>query len=160
MRDRFLADSVVSLLAREPTARVAILAHNGHVQRTPVVWGTYLSAYPMGSYLAAALGDGYVAIGTTSTGERTSEMALDPSTEVGFRVVDAKLEAPQEGSFEAALQAAGLAGQLTLMPLRGAPPNVFTSLRAQSGYLTTDVTAAYDAIITLPRFTAQRDLGF
>jgi hypothetical protein len=33
-------------------------------------------------------------------------------------------------------------------------------IRAQSGYLTADVAAAYDGVITLPRVTVQRDLGF
>ena len=39
VRDRFLADSVLDVLSREPGARMIILAHNGHVQRLPVVWG-------------------------------------------------------------------------------------------------------------------------
>lgn len=160
VRDRFLADSVLALLDSEPQSRIVILAHNGHVQRRTVVWGSYISAYPMGMYLSAELGDDYVVIGTTTTGGNTSEMKLAPETEVGFRVIDAALEAPEAGSLEAALVAAQPGEQPLLIPTRRAPSGMFGSLRAQSGYLTTDVGKAYDAVIALPNFTVQRDLGF
>ena len=160
VRDRFLADSVLDVLAREPQARVVILAHNGHVQRLPVVWGDYVSAHPMGMYLSAELCDDYVVIGTTTTGDVTSEMELAPETEVGFRVVETQLEAPQPSSLEAALIAAQAGEQLSLVACRRAPAGMFSCLRAQSGYLTTDVTAAYDVILSLPKLTVQRDLGF
>ncbi len=162
VRDRFMADSVLALLEREPSARVALLSHNGHVQKEPVVWGDYLSALPLGRYLRHALGDGYRVIGTTTTGDRSSEMELDAAREVGFRVVDIALEPPQPGSLEAALVAVGLGERINLVPLRAAATAgvSFNRLRAQSGYLTAPVAAAYDAVITLPRLTLQQDLGF
>jgi erythromycin esterase len=160
VRDRFLADSVLDLIAREPEARVVVLAHNGHVQRLPVVWGDYVSAHPMGMYLSAALGTDYVVIGTTTTGTVTSEMALAPETDVGFRVIESQLETPLPSSLEAALIAAQAGNQLSLIPCRKAPVGMFSCLRAQSGYLTVDVAAAYDAVISLPKLTVQHDLGF
>lgn len=162
VRDRFMADSVLAMLEREPEARIALLAHNGHVQREPVVWGDYLSAHPMGLYLDGALGDRYRVIGTTTTGDRTSEMTFDMSRDVGFAVVEAELEPPQEGSPEAALVAAGLGDRVTLSEVRRAPECglSFDRVRAQSGYLVGNIATAYDAIVALPRFTVQRELGF
>ncbi len=161
-RDRFMAGSLLTLLEREPEVRVVLLAHNGHVQKQPVVWGDYLSAHPLGMYLDGTLGDAYRVIGTTTTGGVSSEMELDPSVPVGFRVVQAPLEPPQSGSLEAALIAAGFGDRLTLASLRRAATAglSFQRIRAQSGYLTYDVAAAYDAVISLPRLTIQRDLGF
>jgi len=161
-RDRFMADSLLALLESEPEVRVVLLAHNGHVQKQPVVWGDYLSAHPLGMYLDRTLGDAYRVIGTTTTGGVSSEMELDPSVPVGFRVVQAALEPPQPGSLEAALLAAGFGDRLALASLRRAAAAglTFQRIRAQSGYLTSDVAAAYDAIISLPRLTVQRDLGF
>jgi erythromycin esterase len=157
-----MADSLLALLESEPDVRVVLLAHNGHVQKQPVVWGDYLSAHPLGMYLDRTLGDAYRVIGTTTTGGVSSEMELDPSVPVGFRVVQAALEPPQPGSLEAALLAAGFSDRLTLASLRRAAAAglSFQRIRAQSGYLTCDVTAAYDAVISLPRLTVQRDLGF
>jgi erythromycin esterase len=161
-RDRFMADSLLALLEREPAARVVLLAHNGHVQKQPVVWGDYLSAHPLGMYLHRMLGDAYRVIGTTTTGAVSSEMELDPSVPVGFRVVQAALDPPQPGSLEATLLAAGFGDLPTLASLHRASAAglSFQRIRAQSGYLTCDVAAAYDAIISLPRLTVQHDLGF
>lgn len=161
-RDRFMADSLLALLESEPGVRVVLLAHNGHVQKLPVVWGDYLSAHPLGMYLDRTLGDAYRVIGTTTTGGVSSEMELAPNVPVGFRVVKAALEPPQPGSIEAALVAAGLGDRLTLASLRrvAAAGQSFQRIRAQSGYLTCDVAGAYDAVISLPRLTIQSDLGF
>lgn len=73
-RDRFMADSLLALLESEPEVRVVLLAHNGHVQKQPVVWGDYLSAHPLGMYLDRTLGEAYRVIGTTTTGPVSSEM--------------------------------------------------------------------------------------
>lgn len=59
-RDVFMADTVRWVLEREE--RVLVSAHDGHVQRTP-----YDGTPTLGGLLADALGDGYVAIGTTFT---------------------------------------------------------------------------------------------
>jgi erythromycin esterase len=113
-------------------------------------------------YLDRALGDAYRVIGTTTTGAQTSEMSLDPGVPVGFRVVEATLGEPEPGSLEAALVAAGLGDRPTLVSLRRAAAVgfAFQRLRAQTGYLTGDVAAGYDAGLSLPRLTVQRDLGF
>lgn len=113
-------------------------------------------------YRDRALGDAYRVIGTTATGGQSSEMNLDPSVPVGFRVVEAPLEPPQSGSLDASLIAASLADRFALASLRRAAAAGLSlqRIRAQSGYLTSDLAAACDAVISLPRLTVQRDLGF
>lgn len=162
VRDRFMADRVLELLEHEPDARVVLLAHNAHVQKQPVIWGDYLSAYPMGMYLHRSLGDAYCVIGTTTTDDHTSEMELDPSTEVGFRVVDTPLDPPENGSVEAALIAAGLGDRITFCPLdKAAGAGIqFDRVRSQAGCLTGDISAAYDGLLNLPRITVDKRLGF
>lgn len=162
VRDRFMADSVLEVLEGKPDARVALLAHNAHVQKQPVVWGDYLSAHPMGMYLHRTLGDGYRVVGTTTTDDHTSEMKLDPEREVGFVVVDSPIDPPQHGSLEAGLVSAGLGDRLTLTSLRGAAEAgiAFDQIRAQSGYLSADVGAAYDGVLTIPEITLDTNLGF
>ncbi|WP_433517541.1 erythromycin esterase family protein [Nonomuraea sp. CA-143628] len=59
LRDEFLADNV-GLLLRDPTARVAVWAHNGHVKKSPMT-GTDIPT--MGRHLAHRLGDAYYALG-------------------------------------------------------------------------------------------------
>lgn len=162
VRDRFMADRVLELLEDEPDTRVVLLAHNAHVQKQPVVWGEYLSAYPMGMYLHRAFGEAYCVIGTTTTDDHTSEMELDPQTEVGFRVVDAPIEAPEDGSVEAALIEAGLGDRITFCRLdKAAEAGIkFDRVRSQAGYLTGDIPAAYDGLLNIPRITVDTKLGF
>jgi erythromycin esterase len=61
-RDRAMADNVLAILADEPTAKIAFLAHNAHVQR-----GELASAAPghlaAGEHLARDLGGAYYALG-------------------------------------------------------------------------------------------------
>jgi len=163
VRDRFMADSLLDILKREPKARVVLLAHNGHVQKEPVVWNGYLnSALSLGFYLSNDLGDDYRVIGTSTTDNHTSEMDLNATSEVGFTVNDIPLERPEKGSLEAELVSAGLGDQITLTALRkSADAGIsFDRIRAQSGYLVGNITAAYDGILVLPTVTVQSDLGF
>ena len=161
-RDRFMADSLLALLNDEPEERIILLAHNGHVQKQPVVWGDYLAAHPLGLYLDQALGDAYRVIGTTTTGPLSSEMELDPEVPVGFRVVEAPIGDPPVGSPEAALVEAGHGERPSLVSLHAATTagRSFGCIRAQSGHLTCDVATAYDALVSVPHLTVQQDLGF
>ena len=54
--------------------KIVLLARNNHIQKTPIVYGEYQPALPMGYYLQTFLGKDYVAIALTSTGNHTAEM--------------------------------------------------------------------------------------
>jgi erythromycin esterase len=57
-RERYLAATVGWWLDRlDPGARIVLMAHNAHVQRTPVVFDGEVQVLPMGLHLDRALGD-------------------------------------------------------------------------------------------------------
>ena len=65
-RDKAMATNLAWQLRQEPTAKVAVWAHNLHIQQA--------KAYPlMGQYLAKQLGSAYVAVGFT-TGHGTASV--------------------------------------------------------------------------------------
>jgi erythromycin esterase len=161
-RERYMAASVRWWLDRlGPGDRVVLMAHNAHIQRTPVVYDGELQVLPMGLHLDRLLGDDYVAVALTSGGGRTA--ALYPDADVGpygFRVEDTALESPEPGSIEAALADAGV--RLGLADLRaargdGAGPD---RIRLDSGYLSMPVADAFDAVVHVPETDLAAGLGF
>ncbi|MEV0321615.1 erythromycin esterase family protein [Streptomyces sp. NPDC050658] len=159
-RDLFMAESLLWHLDRlEPTARVVLVAHNAHIQRTPVAFDGRLTGLPMGQHLHHALGDAYFALGLTSVAGSTAEMRRDETAPYGFTVHDAPLEAPVSGSVEAAFAGSGLG--LAVADLRqaraegiGGPDRI----RTQSVYLDTPVLDAFDGILSTPTSTTTTDL--
>ncbi len=161
VRDRYMAESVRWHLEHGgPGTRIVLAAHNNHIQKTPVAYGGVLTTLPMGQQLDRMLGADYVAIAVTSTADHTADMRLDEAAPVGFRVVDAPLEAPQPGSVEAAALAADV--RLGLADLRQAPREAAEGLdriRSQSAYMETPVAAAFDAVLVTPTVTLEADLA-
>ncbi|MBB3082192.1 erythromycin esterase [Geodermatophilus sabuli] len=159
-RERYMAATVRWWLDRLGSdARVVVMAHNAHVQRTPVVYEGEVQALPMGLHLDRVLGGDYVAVGLTSGAGRTA--ALHPAADVGpygFRVEDTALDPPRPGSIEAALAGSGLV-LADLSAARGddAGPD---RIRLDSGYLTTLVADAFDAVVHVPETRLAADLGF
>ena len=161
-RERYMAAAVLWWLDRlDAQDRIVLMAHNAHVQRTPVVYGGELQVLPMGLHLDRMLGEDYVAIGLTSGGGRTA--GLYPDADVGpygFRVEDTALEPPHPTSIEAALAAAGVGlGLADLRPARGTE-NAPDRIRLDSDYLTTPVVDAFDAVVHIPESHLAADLGW
>ncbi|MFI7700324.1 erythromycin esterase family protein [Nonomuraea sp. NPDC049480] len=77
-RDVYMAESVLRLL--EGGQRVVLAAHNWHIQRTPAMDSEENLLLPAGAHLAAALGNGYRAIGVTSSLGRTATLG-EPTPE-------------------------------------------------------------------------------
>ncbi len=153
LRECFMA--ATTLAAAHPEARIALVAHNSHIQKTPVSYDGELAALPTGYYLARALGGAYRAVALTHTGPRVPEMAYPAEhSPVGFTVEDAGLPAPAEGGVERALLDAGFGASPTLTDL-STPGPALTSIRSQSAVTDTDVRAAFDAVLSTP--TATRD---
>lgn len=153
VRESYMADSMRWHLDRlDPDARVVLVSHANHVQKTPILDDGRLNAYPLGSYLAEWLGPGYRSIVITSTAAEMPEMVYpDDTSEVGFRLAPTRLGEPPAGSVERGLADAGLAELITLTDLAGAP--TMTSYRAQSEHQHTAVTATFDAVISVPTAT-------
>jgi erythromycin esterase len=112
MRDKAMATNIAWLLRQEPAAKVAVWAHNMHIQQA--------KDYPlMGQYLAKQLGSAYVAVGFT-TGHGTASVFNDGAARALV------LAPPLADSYEAWLDQAS-------------PPNYFLHLRqaaATSKWLT------------------------
>ncbi|HIW90594.1 MAG TPA: erythromycin esterase family protein [Candidatus Corynebacterium avicola] len=167
-RERFMAASVRWWLERlGPDAKIVLLAHNAHIQRTPVVYEGELQVYPMGYHLGRDLGDEYVSVGVTSSTGTTAALEPDGSAEpYGFRVDALQLEEPEDGSVEAAFTDSG--ADLSLAVLRGfregengegshaALPD---RVRMDSDYIHTPVIEAFDAMVHVPTSTVAEDLG-
>ena len=157
VRDGFMADSVLWRLGRmDPDAKIALVAHNAHIQKTPIVYEG-LRELPMGQRLAQALGEGYVSLGVTSAGGETAGLHPDEDAVHGFRVERAVLEPPAEGGIEAALAAAGV--DLGFAGFHGAPRGAEdpARIRFDTAYLETSVLDAHDGVFHLPVSTVADD---
>ncbi|MFF0747147.1 erythromycin esterase family protein [Streptomyces sp. NPDC004111] len=154
-RDHFMAESLLWHLDRlDPAARVVLMAHNAHIQKSPVVFDGHLAGLPMGQYLHHALGDTYFALGLTSVTGHTAEMRRDEAAPFGFTVHDTPLEPPTPGSIEAAYADSGLA--IAVADLRRARTTGLVSpnrIRMQSIYQHTPVVDAFDGILSVPTST-------
>ena len=101
LRDKAMATNIAWLLRQEPAAKVAVWAHNIHIQQA--------KDYPlMGQYLARQLGPAYVAVGF-ATGHGTASVFNDGAARVLV------LAPPLPDSYEAWLDQA-------------TPPNYFLNL--------------------------------
>ncbi|GGV19044.1 hypothetical protein GCM10010275_70830 [Streptomyces litmocidini] len=154
-RDLYMAESLLWHLNRlEPADRVVLVAHNAHIQKTPVAFDGHLTGLPMGQHLHDALGDTYFALGLTSTTGHTAEMRRDEAAPFGFTIHEAPLEPPVPGSIEAAFADTGLG--LGLADLRQARTENFNgpdTIRMQSVYADTPVLDAFDGILSAPAST-------
>ncbi|WP_084468526.1 erythromycin esterase family protein [Nocardiopsis trehalosi] len=164
-RDRYMADSLLwHLRRRPPGTRAVVMAHNAHIQRTPVSFDGQLTGLPMGLFLDEALGADYAPLALTGIGGRTAEMVRVETAEFGFVVEDTELGAPEAGSVEAELAGAGGNARPVLADLRAArraglaPEQVPDRLRMQAGYLHTPVAEAFDGVLAVPATTVLPDL--
>lgn len=159
-RDEYMAGSVEWHLDRcAPGTRVVLVAHNAHVQKTPISFNGQLTGFPMGHYLHRALGDDYFAFALTSTGGHTAEMRRDENARFGFVLDDTELGEPEPGSVEADFAEAGTG--LSVADLRRARREVPAgprSIRLQSTHLPAPVLDAFDGIVHTPIATPVRDL--
>lgn len=161
IRDRYMAESVLWHLDRvEAGAKVVLVAHNMHIQKTPVRHGGQFSALPMGYYLSRELGEHYATIALTHTAATVPEMDVAAAdTSVGFTVADAKLDPPAAGSVEAELVLANLGDAITFTDVRGLPYPV-AHIRGQSAITDAPMPAAFDGVLSTPTATTDPTLPF
>src|SRR5262249_33294519 len=115
-RDRCMAANVRSLLDAEgPGAKAVLWAHNGHVQRSPLVAFKVIELPFMGSHLHTMFGKEMVAVGFAFN--RGSFRAVDESN----KLRDHTVPPAAEGYIDAALAATGL--PLLALDLANIPPD-------------------------------------
>ncbi|MER7722433.1 erythromycin esterase family protein [Streptomyces sp. NPDC096323] len=154
-RDLYMAESLLwHLNHAEPTARVVLVAHNAHIQKTPIAFDGHLTGIPMGQHLHSALGDAYFALGLTSLTGHTAEMRRDEEAAFGFSIHDTPLEPPVPGSIEGAFADTRLG--LAFADLRQARAGSLSGpdrIRMQSIFQRTPVIDAFDGILSTPAST-------
>jgi len=159
-RDAYMARSVRRHLERlGPGTRIVLIAHNAHIQTTPISFDGHLTGLPMGQQLRRALGDDYFALGLTSIAGRTADMRRDETAPFGFTLADTPLDPPEPGSVEAAFADADLG--LGIADLRRARTEASEGpdrTRMQGTYVHTPVIDAFDAVLTTPASTVTKDL--
>lgn len=166
VRDRYMAETLAwHLREAGPEAKAVIAAHNNHIQKTASVFDGQVTALPMGQHLAGMLGTDYISVAVTHTDQSVPEMIPDPSAPVGFRLQDTPAAEPVPGSIEHALEQAELADQATLTDLRQTPRDaqggsLLGSIRTQSSTMLTDLTAAFDAVVSVPTVTRDLTVSF
>ncbi|MEV0611845.1 erythromycin esterase family protein [Nonomuraea sp. NPDC050404] len=153
-RDAEIADTVEWILRRQD--RIVLAAHNGHVQRGPVVLPGMDPATPMGMHLADRLGGDYLVIGVTSgTGHMLNSDAAAFMTGELF----APMPAPEPGSLDALMHASHDGPFATdlrrLSPADADAVRGATVQRAGLGAYYSPVSAleAYDIVVHLPHVT-------
>lgn len=154
-RDLYMAESLLWHLKRlEPTTRVVLMAHNAHIQKTPIAFDGQLTGLPMGQHLYDALGDSYFALGLTSVTGHTADMRRDEAAPFGFTVHDIPLEPPAPGSIEAAFAETGLGLAVAHLGQPQAKQlNTPDCIRLQGIYQHTPVIDAFDGILCTPAST-------
>ena len=159
-RDAYMARSVLWHLERlDPGTRIVLVAHNAHIQTTPISFDGHLTGLPMGQQLQRALGDGYFALGLTSVAGHTADMHRDETAPFGFTLVDTPLDSPEPGSIEADFADAGLGlGIADFRRARTEASHGPDRVRMQGTYVRTPVIDAFDAVLSTPASTVTNDL--
>jgi len=159
VRELYLAESLRWHLDRLPAGtRTALVAHNNHLQRTPLRLGGQLLTLPLGLHLQRMLGDDYRAIALTHTAEHVPEMLPHRRDDLGYDVVDTALPEPGSGSVEAGLVAAGLGATPSALDLRRARQELPAGqlpqrMRSQSELLELPVAEDFDGLLATPSVT-------
>ncbi|MGP3930441.1 erythromycin esterase family protein [Nonomuraea sp. KM88] len=164
IRDHYMATCLRWHLDRlDPGARVVVVAHNNHIQKTLVTYDGHPTALPMGHHLARGLGGHYRAVGLTHTADHVPDMVWPAEdSPVGFTIESVRLAAPPPGSLEKALVDAGLAADVTLTDLRSPDPEVtaLDAIRSQSATMDTPVAQTFDAVLCTPTATTDPTATF
>ncbi len=150
-RDIYMADTLMRHLKAFPDSRVVLVAHNAHLQKVPVAFEGFVSAYPMGERLAKMLGSDYRAFGITSAQGHTAALYPDQNATFGFRVDNHPLENPEEGSVEKLMMKNG--EKNLFLSFGNVPPDGHfpDKIRLDSIYLHQDMRKAFDGLFLLER---------
>lgn len=147
VRELFMAGVVEKRLQADSGLKMLLLAHNNHIQKTPLSFSGELTAVPMGQHLAHR--EDYRAIGVTHLGPTVPEMQY-PSHEspLGFSVVTEPANVIRPNSVEQRIiNAGGLKAPCALLAndMKGA-----RRMRSQSASVETNVDEAFDAVLCTP----------
>jgi erythromycin esterase len=155
IRDLTMADTVEWALAREQ--RIIVLAHNGHIQRTPIA----SHAGPidtLGVHLAHRLGERYFPIGTTYGGgeiivTRTSSVGGVHETELVIKDVPPASADTIDTVLDSNLAGAALLDLRTLGARSASAVGASKRMRVLDQVAEIDVRPAFDMLVHVPRIS-------
>ncbi|WP_144066128.1 erythromycin esterase family protein [Gordonia lacunae] len=148
---RRITDAVDAL---DDGGRIAYVAHNNHVQKTPVVFDGVLTAHPAGGLLASSLGSRYRSIALTHADDQVPEMVVPAATDVGFRVERAGAATIGERSVEAACVDVLSTADAAIVYWETTAGTDAGAIRIRSQSATTDVdTESFDTALVLASAT-------
>jgi erythromycin esterase len=159
IRDATMADTLEWILEREE--RVIILAHNGHIQRTPIATptGSVSGVDTLGVHLARRLGEQYLTIGTTcGSGAMIAMRAVpgadgSPDSELYLRDLPPAADDAIDRILDQGLTATSLVDLRSLGPQSAALVAAARRMRMQDQQMEINVRQAFDLLIHVPRIT-------
>ncbi len=147
VRESFMASAVERYLKEYPDMKMILLAHNNHIQKTPVSYSGELMAVPMGQHLAHR--EDYYSIGATHLGATVPEMQYpSPSSPLGFSVEPVLADKIRKSSVEHFILDAGCV--MDPCVLLADDVRHTQRIRSQSSSIVTSVADAFDALYCIP----------
>ncbi|SHF19833.1 erythromycin esterase [Mariniphaga anaerophila] len=146
VRDSYMAGAVSRIIQANPKIKMVLLAHNNHLQKTPVSFAGELTSVPMGQHLASR--EDYCAIGFTHLGRNTPEMEIDPVSPLGFKVVIKPADTIRQKSVEHyIIENCGIEDSCLVFTdrLKG-----IKYMRSQNASIVTNLHEAFDAVFCTP----------
>ena len=159
IRDATMADTVEWILKREE--RIIVLAHNGHIQRTPIstAAGSVASVDTLGVHLAHRWGDQYVAFGTPCGGGDLVAMRTVPAGDGSY---DSELyirSLPPAGAdtidhvLDSNVSGVSLLDLRTMDAQSASAIDDARKMRMQDQLMDIDVCRAFDILVHVPRIS-------
>lgn len=150
IRDYFMAQSVERWIKENPNSKLIILAHNNHIQKTPISFAEELTAIPMGQYLSDKVK--YMSIALTHLDKELHEMVYPSPNILGFSLEKIEACPMNEHSIENHIMKNTSPHQATYLEL-DAKTTHLTHIRSQSSQVTTVLNTAFNSVICLSSIT-------
>lgn len=152
VRDFYMAGTVDGIVRMNPDMKLIVLAHNNHIQKTPVSFSGELTAIPMGQHIADR--EDYRSIALTHLGPTVPEMDFPAyDSPVGFSVVTTPADVIREDSIEQyIINTCGIENSCLVLKN---DTMIAKRMRSQSASIEANVSEAFDAILCTP--TANKD---
>jgi len=147
VRDSYMARVVDGMVRTNPNMKIILLAHNNHIQKTPVSFSGEFTAVPMGQHLAER--KDYRAIAFTHLGITVPEIHFpSPESPLGFSVVTMPADGIRQDSTEKYVIDTCGTEDSCLALTDGAMEA--KRIRSQSASVETNLGEAFDVVVCTP----------
>jgi len=157
-KDQYMAESIDWFLKNSLGKKIILVAHNAHIQKTPVDFDGFISCYPMGQRLSMTFGEKYKAFAITNLRGETAALYPDNDYQFGFRVDKFPLDFPESDSVEFIMQEFG-GKECCLLMNRSTELKNCNKIRFDSMCLKTEIEEAFDGIFLIEKSTVSEVVG-